>query len=112
VSSNVLGSSAEIAYLLRALRNTYSSRWLRIGGRLASVSSLMGDIEAAIDKNLTLHGVLVRPDAARLRALAALIDTGNLRPVVAREYPLEQVVAAHRELERRHTNGKLVLAIR
>jgi NADPH:quinone reductase-like Zn-dependent oxidoreductase len=45
--------------------------------------------------------VLVRPGAARLRTLAALIDAGNLRPVVTREYPFEQVAAAHRELERR-----------
>jgi NADPH:quinone reductase-like Zn-dependent oxidoreductase len=70
------------------------------------------DFDAAIDKNLTLHGVLVRPDAARLRTLAALIDAGNLRPVITREYPLEQVAAAHRELERRHAGGKLVLTIR
>lgn len=86
--------------------------WLRTGGRLASVCSLTGDFDAAIDKNLTIHGVLVRPDAARLTALATLIDTGNLRPIIAREYPLEQVVAAHRELEARHTSGKLVLTIR
>jgi NADPH:quinone reductase-like Zn-dependent oxidoreductase len=37
---------------------------------------------------------------------------GDLRPVVTWEYPLEQVAAAHHELDRRHTSGKLVLAIR
>jgi NADPH:quinone reductase len=110
--AEVAGPVDAVADLVGADMAVRSLDWLRIGGRLASVSSLTGDFDAAIDKNLTIHGVLVRPDAARLRALAALIDTGNLRPVVTREYPLEQVAAAHRELERRHTSGKLVLAIR
>jgi NADPH2:quinone reductase len=43
---------------------------------------------------------------------ARVIDAGNLRTVITREYPLEQVAAAHRELERRHAGGKLVLTIR
>ena len=110
--ADAAGPVDAIADLVGADMAVRSLDWLRIGGRLASVSSLTGDFDAAIDKNLTIHGVLVRPDAARLRALAALIDTGSLRPVVTREYRLEQVTAAHRELERRHTSGKLVLAIR
>jgi NADPH2:quinone reductase len=110
--ADAVGPVDAVADLVGADMAVRSLDWLRIGGRLASVSSLTGDFDAAIDKNLTIHGVLVRPDAARLRALAALIDTGNVRPVVAREYPLEQVAAAHRALERRHSSGKLVLAIR
>ncbi len=87
-------------------------RWLRPGGRLAGVASLTGDLDAAIDNNVTIHGVLVRPDRARLTTLARLIDQRVLRPVVTKEYPLEQVAAAHRELERGHTRGKTVLTIR
>jgi NADPH:quinone reductase-like Zn-dependent oxidoreductase len=110
--ADAVGPVDAVADLVDADMAVRSLDWLRPGGRLASVSSLIGDFDAAIDKNLTIHGVLVRPDAARLTALAALIDAGHLRPVVTREYPLEQVAAAHRELERRHTSGKLVLAIR
>jgi NADPH:quinone reductase-like Zn-dependent oxidoreductase len=110
--ADAVGPVDAVADFVGADMTVRSLDWLRTGGRLASVSSLTGDFDAAIDKNLTIHGVLVRPDAARLRALAALIDTGDLRPVVTREYPLEQVAAAHHELERRHTSGKLVLAIR
>jgi NADPH:quinone reductase len=108
---NAVGPVDAVADLVGAETAVRSLDWLGVGGRLASVACLMGDFDAAIDRNLTIHGVLVRPDAARLRTLAALIEAGNLRPVVTREYPLEQVAAAHRELERRHTSGKLVLAI-
>jgi NADPH2:quinone reductase len=110
--ADAVGPVEAVADLVGSDTAVRSLDWLRIGGRLASVAALTGDFEAAIDKNLTIHGVLVRPDAARLTALAALIDAGTLRPVVAREYRLEQVAAAHRELERRHSSGKLVLAIR
>jgi NADPH2:quinone reductase len=43
------------------------------------------------------------------RALAAGAADGAVRPVVAREYPLEQAVAAHRDLLERSSLGKFVL---
>ncbi|AUH39634.1 NADP-dependent oxidoreductase [Streptomyces sp. CMB-StM0423] len=44
-----------------------------------------------------------------LAELAARIADGDLEVPVARTYPLEQVRDAYRELERRHTLGKIVL---
>jgi NADPH:quinone reductase-like Zn-dependent oxidoreductase len=44
-----------------------------------------------------------------LAELAANIAAGELELVVARKYPLAQVRDAYRELERRHTRGKIVL---
>jgi len=41
--------------------------------------------------------------------LAALVDKGALEVPVARVYPLADVREAYRELERRHTRGKIVL---
>jgi NADPH:quinone reductase-like Zn-dependent oxidoreductase len=49
-------------------------------------------------------------DAATLAELADLIDGGTLEVPIARVYPLERVRDAYRELEQRHTRGKLVLA--
>lgn len=46
--------------------------------------------------------------AARLE-LTRLAGEGKLRVLVAAAYPLDQVSAAHRELARRHTHGKIVL---
>ena len=65
---------------------------------------------AAVEK----HGVKAdgnavgaRPDV--LAELAALLAKGELELPVAATYPLERVQDAYRELERRHTRGKLVL---
>ena len=80
-------------------------------GALASIAGLAGEFDLAIDKNLTLHGVLVRPDAARLRELTTLIDQGVLRPIISAEFPLADIAAAHRRLEHGHTLGKLVVRI-
>ncbi|MBV9366036.1 MAG: NADP-dependent oxidoreductase [Solirubrobacterales bacterium] len=44
-----------------------------------------------------------------LAELAALIDRGELEVPIAKVYGLEEVRDAYRELERRHTRGKIVL---
>jgi NADPH:quinone reductase-like Zn-dependent oxidoreductase len=44
-----------------------------------------------------------------LAELAALLAKGELELPVAATYPLERVQDAYRELERRHTRGKIVL---
>jgi len=44
-----------------------------------------------------------------LAELASRIAAGELEIVVARKYPLAQVRDAYRELEQRHTRGKIVL---
>lgn len=60
------------------------------------------------------HGTKVEGSAAAARAdvlreLATLIADGELEIPIARVYPLDEVRDAFRELERRHTNGKIVL---
>jgi NADPH:quinone reductase-like Zn-dependent oxidoreductase len=54
-------------------------------------------------------GIMVRPNAAQLAAIAARVDAGAVRPVVARTYPLEEAGEAHRHSELGHARGKLVL---
>jgi NADPH2:quinone reductase len=46
-----------------------------------------------------------------LRAVAAALESGVLRPVVGRELPLEQAAQAHRMVLERGAHGKLVLTI-
>ena len=48
--------------------------------------------------------------ADTLAELARLIADGRLEVPIARVYPLAEVRDAFRELERRHTLGKIVLA--
>jgi NADPH:quinone reductase-like Zn-dependent oxidoreductase len=85
---------------------------VRAGGRIATIASLAGDLEPAIDRNLTLHGVLVRPDGGRLNEIASLLSTGELRTTVRSEHPLEDAANAHREVLRGGVPGKTVIRVR
>jgi NADPH:quinone reductase-like Zn-dependent oxidoreductase len=52
------------------------------------------------------------PDkAAALAALAALVDAGQLTPVLDGTYPLEDVRAAIRRLESGDARGKIVVTM-
>jgi NADPH:quinone reductase-like Zn-dependent oxidoreductase len=55
------------------------------------------------------EGTAVAASAEVLAELAAMIRDGRLQVPIARVYPLDQVQAAYRELEKRHTLGKIVL---
>ncbi len=60
------------------------------------------------------HGVKMEGSAAGASAkvlaeLAALVERGELEVPIDRVYPLEEVREAYRELEQRHTLGKIVL---
>jgi NADPH:quinone reductase-like Zn-dependent oxidoreductase len=54
-------------------------------------------------------GNAVGASAATLAELAALVDKGAVEVPIARVYPLGEVREAYRDLERRHTRGKIVL---
>ena len=85
---------------------------IRPYGRAASIAGLSGDLDQVLDLNLTLHGILVRPERTRLVALDALIAPGVLRPIIDQVLPLEEAAQAHRRLETGHGQGKIVLAVR
>jgi NADPH2:quinone reductase len=86
---------------------------IREGGRAATIVDLKGDFDLALDRNITLHGVLLdRTDSSLFDELRAAIEAGQLRPVVSTVLPLEQAAEAHRLLEAGHVQGKIVLAIR
>ncbi|SFP47882.1 NADPH:quinone reductase [Mesorhizobium sp. NFR06] len=69
-------------------------------------------------KTLTLRGYLVHEitgDAARLEAAKAFIldglASGALKPIVARTFPFEEIVEAHRFLESGEQFGKIVVTV-
>lgn len=85
---------------------------LRPYGRAASITSLSGNLDLLLDLNITLHGILVRPEQSRLAAIATLASTGILRPTIDQVLPLAQAPQAHQRLETGHGQGKIVLAVR
>ncbi len=69
----------------------------------------ISDWEAAERVGAKRDGNAVGARADVLAELAGLIDEGELEIPIARTYPLTEVREAYRELERRHTLGKIVL---
>jgi NADPH:quinone reductase-like Zn-dependent oxidoreductase len=67
------------------------------------------DFAAAQKHGAKTEGNAAAGTAEVLAELAALIDKGALEVPIAKVYPLTEVRAAYRELERRHTRGKIVL---
>jgi NADPH:quinone reductase-like Zn-dependent oxidoreductase len=55
--------------------------------------------------------ITAKPRGGDLEKVNALVDAGKLRPVIGRVYPLEQIADAHRESEKGHVRGKLVIKI-
>jgi len=73
---------------------------------------------AVLSKRLTLRGYLVHEviadEARRDAAKAFILDglaTGTLRPVIAKVFPFEEIVAAHRYLESNEQFGKIVVTL-
>jgi NADPH:quinone reductase len=83
---------------------------VRVGGHAATIVDLAGDLDLVIDRNIDLHGVLVRAGRDRLYELAAEVAAG-VRPTVVETYPLERVAQAHRRLEAGGVGGKLVITL-
>jgi NADPH:quinone reductase-like Zn-dependent oxidoreductase len=67
------------------------------------------DWAAAERHGTRTDGNMVGASAEVLTELAQLVGEGKLEVPIARVYPLEQVRDAYRELEERHTLGKIVL---
>jgi NADPH2:quinone reductase len=88
-----------------------SLRAIAEGGAAATIVELRGDFDDAIDRNITLHGVLVRPARAYLDRLADAVDSGALVPVVDGVVDFESIVDAHRRVESGRGGGKVILRI-
>ena len=86
---------------------------LRRGGRYAVAGAIAGpivrlDLRTVYLKDLRLLGCTI-PDSGVFTALVGYIERGEIRPLVARTYPLAAIAEAqHDFLSKRHT-GKIVL---
>lgn len=88
---------------------TRSLKVLRPGGHLITLN---GPDEVPADAEGFRTGwTLVEPDSAGLKAIAALVEEGRLRPVIDTVLPLEQAAKAHEIGEQGRTTGKIVLTV-
>ncbi|WP_086821272.1 NADP-dependent oxidoreductase [Allokutzneria sp. NRRL B-24872] len=91
-----------------------SLRTLRKDGVLVTILPVGQDALIAEAERLGVRAVpmLVEADHAGMSAIAALVDKGELRPVVAETFPLVDAAKAHEAGETGRTAGKLVLVLR
>jgi NADPH:quinone reductase-like Zn-dependent oxidoreductase len=95
-----------------ALIDTYGSGYVDVAIDLGVAPERIDtiiDYQAAARQGAKTDGSAVGASAGVLAELVQLIADGKLEIPIARVYPLEQVRDAYRELERRHTLGKIVL---
>ncbi|MDP4251946.1 MAG: NADP-dependent oxidoreductase [Bacteroidota bacterium] len=87
-----------------------SFKVLKNGGRLVTTVKPEGN-EDAKARNIVIAGFMAQSYPADLEQMAALIDQGKVRPVIAKVFPLEQAAAAEELSEHGHVAGKIVLRV-
>ena len=117
VVRKVLGLTGDgvdgVADLVGGTTLSLSLPGLRERGAAAAIAGLPSDMELLIDRNQTLHGVLLDPTRdGSMRVVAESLGEGRLRSVVSDVLPLDAAAEAHRRLEAGHVQGKLVLEVR
>jgi NADPH:quinone reductase-like Zn-dependent oxidoreductase len=100
------GGSADA--LIDTFGSVYVDLAIALGVAPGRIDTII-DYEAAARVGAKTDASAVGSSAAVLAELAQLIAEGKLEIPIAGTYPLEQVRDAYRELEQRHTLGKIVL---
>ena len=95
-----------------AFIDTFGANYVELALKLGIPADRIDTIinfEAVAKYGIKAEGNAQAANAAVLAELAQLIDQGELEIPIARVYPLAEVRDAYRELEQRHTQGKIVL---
>ncbi|MDT3670189.1 MAG: NADP-dependent oxidoreductase [Aromatoleum sp.] len=81
------------------------------GGVVIRIAGGADAAALAEEGGLTIVKTRVKPDGAQLAQIAALVDAGKVRPVVATTLPLSEIAAAHELSRGGHVRGKVVLRV-
>ena len=86
---------------------------LRVGGRYVTSGAIAGplvdlDVRTLYLKDLTFYGATYQDDEV-FDNLVGYIERGEIRPLVAKTYPLREIGQAQRDFLAKRYTGKLVL---
>ncbi len=106
---------SDIDVVLEVVGNGYADRSLRVLTLEGILVTAVERFDAALADRFRIAGrrftgVAVEPDAAGLRALASLVESGQLRPHVSHTFALADAAKAHDALGPGLT-GKIVLTL-
>ncbi|WP_436777950.1 NADP-dependent oxidoreductase [Yinghuangia sp. YIM S09857] len=106
----------DVDVVLDAIGGEYGPRSLRTLRPGGIVVSLASPAEARLSEEAEPLGLraafmAVEADHAGMRAIAALAESGRLRPRIEAVLPLELAAQAHESAESGRTTGKIVLAV-
>ncbi|WP_282178212.1 NADP-dependent oxidoreductase [Vibrio nereis] len=84
---------------------------LKDGAKVVTVPTLSAELICEKAKLLGFEatGMLVDPDPKQLDTLLYMVSVGLLKTEIFKIYPMDQVVAAHQQIETGHTRGKVLL---
>jgi NADPH2:quinone reductase len=88
-----------------------SYRALKPGGMLVSIVNIP-EPEEARPYGARTNFVFVSPDGGQLRKIAALVESGAVKPAAYEEFPLERAAEAQERSRGGHIRGKIVLRIK
>ena len=114
--------------ILDMVGGDYVARNLKLAamdGRIVSLSFIKGprveiDMLPVLLKRLTITGSTLRPRSAEFKANIAknlrtqiwpLIESGEIKPVIAARFPLEDAAESHRLMESSKHIGKIILTV-
>ncbi len=80
-------------------------------GRVGCILAPEGDLSPLYQKNITLHGIFLTREGARLEEMRPLFERGQARVIIDQVLPLERVSDAHTRLDTGHGRGKVVLRV-
>ncbi len=84
---------------------------LKKGGTYVSIL-MPPNQEKAAAHGVRAHHTFVQPNVEQLNELATLVDTGRLKPIIEKVFPLADARAAMDSNQTGHTRGKIAISVR
>jgi NADPH:quinone reductase-like Zn-dependent oxidoreductase len=108
VAARITAAGGRVDAFIDTFGGGYVELALELGVKPDRIDTII-DFAAVAKYGVKCDGNANAASADVLAELAGLMNAGKLELVVAKVYPLDQVRDAYRELEQRHTRGKIVL---